>query len=90
MIEVVDTQVKDEPLPSKLDGIMVGFDPQKQTVVVDFHPEAFRTWDWVVGVLAMGLEKAKEMAQLAKVQAFQQQQRAAFEHEAIKRNLQIH
>ena len=71
-------------------GIRVKFNMEKQGAELEFSTEEFKNWEWVVAVLEMGRKKAEEMARISIAQNIQRQQQAAYESEALRRNLGIH
>ena len=54
--------------PKNLPGIVIGWDAETQAVHLQFAPNQFKTWGFVIGVLQMALDKAidqKKQAQQA-------------------------
>lgn len=63
--------------PVALPTIHIGWDAEKQIVRLAFDDKDFRTWNFIIGVLEMALQSAKDQHQFATIQqrmmAIQQQ-----------------
>ena len=64
-------------------AIKIVFDPETQGVSVQFKPEYFKSWDFVLAVLTMAKEQAELQRNMVRMQAMQQQQMVAIQNEKI-------
>lgn len=73
--------------PKELPTLAIGWDSELQSVALNFNPDQFKTWDFVIAVLDMAKQKAQEaqrMAALARMQKMEQDRRIA---EQIRRSV---
>ena len=77
----------DEPNHKPAPAVTLLYNPVTQTVELEFKPEEFRTWDFVLAVLRMGIDQAKSHRQLAQMQNMQRAAQEQAEAQAIRRRL---
>lgn len=67
--------------------IVVVFDPESQTVQLQFYPLAFRTWDFVLGVLEMARIEADRRKRFKEMEVMAAQAEQARRERAMGRLL---
>jgi len=63
--------------------LRVLFDPETQLPGLAYNPEEFKRWEFIIAVLTMGLEHARDMKKLAEVNAMMAANAEANQQEQI-------
>ena len=71
----------------RLPTIHVGWDADAQQVTLQFVPDEFKQWEFLIAVLEMAKMKAEMAYKAFQMQQIQAAQQAAMQEEAVRRSL---
>jgi hypothetical protein len=71
----------------KYPAIKVIWNPETQAVALDFDPKEFKTWNFVLALLGMGIETGKQQMKMDQVKGMMQAQAEAQHAAKIKQML---
>ena len=71
----------------QLPALAIGWDADKQQVLLDFNPEHFRTWDFVLALLQMAQRKAETQLRSQQVQAMAEAQQQAQQNALLRKQI---